>query len=953
MSLTDPLRHSTRSFWRIGLILLVLLAALFYRTYRLDRVPPGLDGDEMFNGWDAQRVWEGRLEIYYPTNYGSEPMLIYLIAVATRLLGVSSWSIRLAPVLCGMVGVLFTWSLARRLFSSRVGILGAGLMAVSLWPVFVSRVALRAICLPMCQAIGMYALWRALDERNTRWAIAAGLFMGLTLYTYNPGRAFPLVWALWPLIALIIGRRLPCDNARHLALAVIVAALVFLPLGVYALQNPRMFNQRMHELDSELKQLLVGDLDPFWRSLKAALGMFTQAGDEVWRYNPSGRPVFDKLTGGFFYLGVIVSLLRLRRPAYLLLLVWLPVMLLPTILATGTPSFWHSVGAMIPIYLMPAIGADFVWDRIVSWSRGFDPLGVTGRFVLPSLTLVGVVLIGADTWHDYFEEWPRHPSVLHTYEADMAAAARYLDTEVPDGTPVWVSSEYPGDLGRVLLGLQTTYSGPVRWFDGNTTAVWPSGWASQDVLLVFTQSSPPNPDALGVLSDYLILQENDAAGQPHLWVYRIPGEALLDVPWHFAHTKSGRFVSNRQILGYDIPEQVHRQTDVPVVVYWRVPAGVEYDVADLPFSYVCLRDSAAGRCLKKESHYQTYPVWDWTEGDVVAQRYLVPVPAYMPPQETDFQIGMFTGVGEISFADENAAGAPLLVGPVEVSGTAVVAPKWMDDTPAFNRELALLDSRLPRELWPGGTLEVDLRWQAMQPPSTDYVMRLELRTRTTGEVAISTEELLGSDRHPTSRWVGGEPVRVFPKMRIPPDLESGKFEVYLALLEGRGRPMIGAPVFLGTVPVSGHARSFELPAPEHPLTAEFGSSIRLLGFDLSQTTSTPGGQIEVVLYWQAVGVPSDDFKVFVHLHHPTVAGALSGQHDGMPGNDEFPTSSWITGEVVTDPHVVEIVPDAARGVSRIGVGLYIPSSGERLSARAAGKATVVDNALIISEVDID
>jgi hypothetical protein len=137
------------------------------------------------------------------------------------------------------------------------------------------------------------------------------------------------------------------------------------------------------------------------------------------------------------------------------------------------------------------------------------------------------------------------------------------------------------------------------------------------------------------------------------------------------------------------------------------------------------------------------------------------------------------------------------------------------------------------------------------------------------------------------------------------------------------------------------------------LSADFGSSIRLLGFDLGKTTLAPGGEIEIVLYWQALSVPPDDFKVFVHLYHPTVTGALLGQHDGMPGNGELPTSSWVAGEVVSDKHVVHIASDAAAGASSIGVGLYVPSSGERLPARAAGAGAVVDNAVIISEVEIE
>ena len=930
------------------LVVLVLLVALFFRTHDLDRVPPGLDGDEMFNGWDALRVWEGKLAVYFSSNYGREPLLIYLIAVTTRLLGVGRWAMRLASALCGMVGLAFTWLLARRLFNFRVAILATALTSVSLWPVLLNRVALRAGLLPVCQAVAVYALWRALQGRNSRWAVVAGLFTGLSLYTYTAGRVFPLVLIFW--LFTLHALRITHYSLRTLALVMLVAGVVVLPLGLFALRHPEIFNQRVSDLNLELNQLLAGNLEPMWRSVKATLGMFAHVGDREWRYNPSGRPVFDRVTGALFYLGLIVSLFRLRRPAYLLLLIWLPVMLIPSILSIGTPSFWRAVGASTPIYLMPAIGVDFLWKQVARWAHRFDRRGLVTGLGLPVVTIVGLALIGADTWHDYFGVWARHPQVLHTYEADLAAAARYLSETAPADIPVWVSSDYPADLSRRLLNLQSTYVGPVRWFNGNQVTVWPSGWDGQDVLLLYTRSSPPNPDALAVLGDHLILREDDAAGRPHLWVYRISGEVLSEVPWRPAHARGGRFAYNREILGYDVPAQVQRQAEVPVVVYWRVPPDVDYDVADLPRSFVCLEDQAAGRCLEQVSRYLAYPLWDWTAGDVVAERYMVPVPAYMPPQTTHFVIGMFTSGGEISFADEERAGAPLLAGPVEIVGTASVEPQWDADTPIFNQDLALVGYGVPTALSPGSALEAELQWQAICSPKSDYVVRLELHDGVTGDLAASVEEVLGSERHPTSQWASGEPVHVFPKMQIPPDVDSGEFDVYVVLLEAARRQVIDVPLLLGTLSVSGRPHYFELPVPEYPLAADFGSGIRLLGFDLKQMTPSPGGQIEIVLHWQALSAVGEDYKVFVHLYHPTVKG-LSGQHDNPPGNGAFPTSSWLPGEVVTDPHVVAIEPNAAVGVSKLGVGLYVPSTGERLPVLVDGQPQP-DNALIITEVEI-
>jgi hypothetical protein len=938
-------------------IVLILLVGLFLRAYELDRVPPGLDGDEMFNGWDALRVWDGNLEVYFPANYGREPVLIYLIALTTRVLGMGTWTIRLPSVVGGMAGLVFSWVLARRLFNFRIAVLTTALMAVSLWPVLLSHVALRAGLLPACQAATVYALWRTLvDAGSARpgsrgWAVVAGLFAGLSLYTYTSSRIFPLVWILWLLVLAILRDpnhqlRLTRRSLCSLILMGVVAGLVVLPLGIFALRHPDTFNQRVSSLDSELNQIRVGNLEPARDSVKATLGMFTLSGDKEWRYNPAGRPIFDWGTGALFTLGLAVALSRLRQPAYSLLLIWLPVMLAPTVFSIGTPSFLRAVGAMTPTYLLPAVGVDFIVERIA------QRVTRNAQHAIHIVLLVGLILVGADTWHDTFDEWVRQPQVLHTYEADLAAAARYLDRQAPAGTPVWVSSDYPGDLSRMVLALQSAYSGPVRWFNGNQVTVWPSGWAGRDVLLIFTKSSPPNPDALAVLGDYLIFQENDAAGEPHLWVYQIPGDALSGTPWQPAHALSGRFAYDREVLGYDAPARVQRQASVPVVVYWRVPPGVEYDANDLPHSFVCVQDRSVGRCLDQvPPHYNAYPVWDWTVGDVVAQRYTVPVPAYLLPQTTYFHVGMFTSAGEIGLADEKRAGVPLLVGPVEVVGSASVDPKWDADTPVFRQDLALVGFHMPTALSPGSTWEAELEWQALRPPDSDYVVRLELRDDATGNVVTSVEELVGSPHHPTSRWVSGEPVHTFHRMRIPPALDEGQLDVYLVLLEDAAGQMIADPLVLGALSVSGRPHHFDLPTPEYPLVADFGSSIRLLGYDLKQVHPTGGGQIEIVLYWQALDVVDQDYKVFVHLYHPTIPGGLPGQHDSVPGNGAFPTLSWLSGEVVTDPHLVPIEPNADPGVSKLGVGLYLPATGGRLPVAVDGQYQP-DDVLILTQIEI-
>ena len=54
----------------------------------------------------------------------------------------------------------------------------------------------------------------------------------------------------------------------------------------------------------------------------------------------------------------------------------------------------------------------------------------------------------------------------------------------------------------------------------------------------------------------------------------------------------------------------------------------------------------------------------------------------------------------------------------------------------------------------------------------------------------------------------------------------------------------------------------------------------------------------------------------------------------------------------TGPHLVPIEPSADAGMSKIGVGLYLPATGERLPVVVDGRLQP-DDVLILVEIEIE
>ena len=89
-----------------------------------------------------------------------------------------------------------------------------------------------------------------------------------------------------------------------------------------------------------------------------------------------------------------------------------------------------------------------------------------------------------------------------------------------------------------------------------------------------------------------------------------------------------------------------------------------------------------------------------------------------------------------------------------------------------------------------------------------------------------------------------------------------------------------------------------------------------------------GAAISLTLYWQAAAATERPLTVFVHLVNE--AGEIRGYGDSEPGYGRLPTTSWLAGEYLTDPHQVSVDAAAAPGSYRLRIGLYDRATGQRL-----------------------
>ncbi|MBN1260715.1 MAG: protein kinase [Anaerolineae bacterium] len=133
-----------------------------------------------------------------------------------------------------------------------------------------------------------------------------------------------------------------------------------------------------------------------------------------------------------------------------------------------------------------------------------------------------------------------------------------------------------------------------------------------------------------------------------------------------------------------------------------------------------------------------------------------------------------------------------------------------------------------------------------------------------------------------------------------------------------------------------------------PLNVNLSGRVMLENARLPQMSLRPGDSLAVTLQWRCLQPVDQPYIVFVHLLQADAI--LAAQADSQPMNGLSPTNTWQPGDVIVDPHQIGIPSGIPAGSYQIRVGLYTGTT--RLPVTDAGAASVVDNSILISTVQI-
>ncbi len=364
---------------------------------------------------------------------------------------------------------------------------------------------------------------------------------------------------------------------------------------------------------------------------------------------------------------------------------------------------------------------------------------------------------------------------------------------------------------------------------------------------------------------------------------------------------------------------------------WRVvePVAANYGLA------LRLRDwdGQVLVSLDTQPHYGLYPTSMWLEGELISDRYVLPLPEGTPPG-ADYSLEVILY--------EVASLAP--IGTAQVSNVTLTEPTIKATYPVLQEfdQLALVElSPVTAQIEQGQPLLVQAKWAATEHPTRDYACRLSLRDRSGTTIQSQTEPIAKS--YATSLWPTDAVVASRYQMMLDSLLSPGRYDLVIAVFDPQTGEGFGEFVLPLGIEIEEKERSYAVPAMQAELDVSFGGQMRLLGYDLSREE----GGLRLGLHWQALQQMEEDYRVFVHLFDPATE-VIVAQDDAMPRQNQYPTSWWAEGEVVSDEIILSL-KDLSPGRYRLALGVYDPQTLDRLAAVGPDGAPVADNRVILDE----
>ena len=222
------------------LLLAIILLAIILRFWQLGKNPPSLYWDEVSLGYNAYSILttahdeHGKfLPLINFAAFGDykPPGYIYAAVAPIALFDLSEFAVRFPSAFFGVLTVVLTYFLAKKLFENEnVALLASLFLAISPWHLQFSRAAFEGNMALFFSTLGIYLFLKFATDKPYYMFLSAASFL-IALYTFTGQRLFvPFIL----LILLIQFRKKVLANIKLVVVTAVASSIIFWPLFKFA-----------------------------------------------------------------------------------------------------------------------------------------------------------------------------------------------------------------------------------------------------------------------------------------------------------------------------------------------------------------------------------------------------------------------------------------------------------------------------------------------------------------------------------------------------------------------------------------------------------------------------------------------------------------------------------------------------------------------------------------------
>jgi len=221
-------------------ILLIILLALFLRSYHFNILPPSLFSDEVDAGYQGLIFNQNKTDYFgnkFPVHFHSfsdwrTSLYIYSISFFQNITHNSDLAIRLPSVVFSVISVYLFYLLTNSLLASL-------LLAISPWSIHYGRTGFEVSGMLMVILAGIYFWKKYTQKYHLSHLLLSIFFFALSPYFYSTSKLFLIIIAF--LIIIIWFKKIIKLNKSHLLIGGALALLLMTPLIVDTLRGQAGF----------------------------------------------------------------------------------------------------------------------------------------------------------------------------------------------------------------------------------------------------------------------------------------------------------------------------------------------------------------------------------------------------------------------------------------------------------------------------------------------------------------------------------------------------------------------------------------------------------------------------------------------------------------------------------------------------------------------------------------